>query len=216
MNLENRESESENKPSITKQAPASQHAFEWPDDQQSVASPTAVNVKWIRGEHLASWATFWFATWTGTTIAGSLFGGAIGLIGLANSSVEAPFVGLFLGALWAGAVGLLVFVHLGVIYWMLWRLSNPLTVGTIAGALTGAICGLVILSVFTGPLGAIGAHYAGTAFLKSTKGKSFLETIKTIQNESLGSMRFSMMDLFLRVTVLAVFLAGWTAWIRSF
>jgi len=116
MNLENRESE--NKAGITKQAPASQHAFEWPDDQPNMALPAADNVKWIRGEHVANWATFWVVTWTGTTVAGSLFGGALGLIGLANSAVEAPFVGLFFGALWAGAVGLLVFVHLGVIYWI--------------------------------------------------------------------------------------------------
>jgi len=46
-------------------------------------------------------------------------------------------------------------------------------------------------------------------------GKKFLSTIKTIQDESLGTMRFTMLDLFLRVTVIAVFLAGWTAWIRS-
>ena len=125
------------------------------------------------------------------------------------------FSGMFFGGLWVGAVGLFVIVHLGAICWTFRWLDSPLTVGCIAGALTGAICGLFCLSLLTAPLGAAGAYLAGDSFLKTKTGNEFLDTIETYRGESLGAMRFTMMDLFLRVTVLAVFLAVWTAWIRS-
>ena len=211
MNLEDRESES--RPAFATQSQVSKHAFEWPDDQQDFAVPAAPNEKWIQSNHLSVWVAFWCATWAGTAIAGSLFGGVLGLFGIGNDPT-APFVGLISGALWAGAVGLFVFVHLGVICWTFWRLGKPLTIGTIAGAVTGVICGLVLFSVVTAPLGAVGAYVAGNSFLKSTTGKEFLETIKKIQNESLGTMKFTVMDLLLRVTALAVFIGGWSAWLK--
>ena len=213
MNLEDRESE--NRPVIAKQTQSSEHAFEWPDDQQDLASPKYPNAKWSRGEHLSNWAVFWLVTWTGTTIAGSLFGGMLGLIGLA-SDPTAPLFGLLYGGIWAGGVGLFVFVHLVAICWAFWWHGSPMLIGGIAGAITGAICGLVFFSLVTAPLGATGAYLAGNSFLKSSMGKKFLATIETIKDESLGTMRFTMLDLFLRVTVLAVFLAGWSAWLRAF
>ena len=176
MNLEDREFES--RPAIAKRTQGSKPAFEWPDDQQDLASPTDSDVKWNRREHLLTWALFWFVTWTGTTIAGSLFGGLLGLF----SSVGV-LDGLLGGGLWAGAVGLLVFVHLGVIFWALRWLGEPLCL-------------------------------AANLFLKSPLGKKFLNTIKAIEDESLGSMRFTMMDMLLRVTALAVFIAGWSAWLK--
>ena len=213
MNLEDRESESMS--GIATQVQASKPAFEWSDDQQNLTLPVDSSEMWSQSEHLSAWVAFWCVTWAGTTFAGSLFGGVLGLVGIA-SSPAAPFFGLFYGGIWAGAVGLFVFVHLGAICWTFWWLGKPLTISIIAGALTGAIAGLLFFSLITAPLGAAGAYAAGNLFLQSSMGKKFLNTIKTIQNESLGTMRFTMLDLFLRVTVIAVFLAGWTAWIRSF
>ena len=212
MNLEDRESES--MPGIATQVQAPKHSFEWPDDKRNLALSADSIEKRTRSEHFSAWVAFWCMTWAGTTFAGSLFGGVLGLIGIA-SNPAAPFFGLFYGGIWAGAVGLFVFVHLGAICWTFWWLGKPLRIGCIAGALTGAICGLFFFSLITAPLGAVGAYASGNSFLKSSMGKKFLSTIKTIQDESLGTMRFTMLDLFLRVTVIAVFLAGWTAWIRS-
>ena len=64
MNLEDRESESG--PAIAKQTQGSKPAFEWPEDQQDLASPADPGVKWNRREHLLTWALFWFVTWAGT------------------------------------------------------------------------------------------------------------------------------------------------------
>ena len=213
MNLEDRKPES--RPVIGTHAQASKHSFEWPDDKQDLALSADPGDQWIRSEHLSVWVVFWCVTWTGTTIAGSLFGGVLGLVGIA-SDPAAPLFGLFYGGIWAGAVGLFVFVHLGAICWAFWWLGRPLTIGSIAGALTGAICGLFFFSLITAPLGAVGAYVAGNLFLKSSMGKKFLDTIKTIQDESLGTMKFTMQDLFLRVTVIAVFLAVFNSSIRSF
>ena len=207
MNLEDREFES--RQAIAKRTQGSKPAFEWPDDQQDLASPTDSDVKWNRREHLLTWALFWFVTWTGTTIAGSLFGGLLGLF-----SAVGVLDGLLGGGLWAGAVGLLVFVHLGVIFWALRWLGEPLMPAITAGFLTGVVGGALCLSLITAPLGGVAACLAANLFLKSPLGKKFLNTIKAIEDESLGSMRFTMMDMLLRVTALAVFIAGWSAWLK--
>lgn len=213
--MNTRTPEPEKQSGIVQQKQTYRHPFEWPDDQQDAAPPIDSNLPWAGGEHFSNWSAFWFITWLGTTIAGSLFGGALGMFG-AMQDPMVPFAGLFLGGLWAGAVGLFVHVHLVAICWAFWWLGRPLRIAIIAGALTGAICGLAFLSIFTGPMGAFGAYLAGNKYLKSSNGKSFLATIKKNQDQSLGPMRFTMMDLFLRVTVFAVFLAGWTAWLQSF
>ena len=208
------EPESENKLSIATRSQSADHAFDWPDDQQD-SSSLDPDVTSIQGRHVSNWWVFWFATWTGTTAMGALFGGVLGLFG----AVQDPtflVLGLLYGGLWAGVVGLFVFVHVAAICWMFWWLGRPLVPAVIAGMLTGAICGMVFFSIVTAPLGAVGAYVAGHSFLKSTQGKKFLTFITTAQNQSLGPLSFSMMDLLLRVTVLAVFIAGWTAWLKSF
>jgi len=121
MNLEDRESES--RPGIATQVQAPKHSFEWPDDKRNLALSADSIEKRTRSEHFSAWVAFWCMTWAGTTFAGSLFGGVLGLIGIA-SNPAAPFFGLFYGGIWAGAVGLFVFVHLGAICWTFWWLET--------------------------------------------------------------------------------------------
>ena len=206
--------ESENRLDIAKQAESLKHAFDWPDDSQDLAPPDDPIARLIRHEYVLNWAMFWFVTWLGTTASGALFGGFLGLFGILQHPAI-PLLGLFYGAIWAGVTGLFVFVHLTVICWMFWWLGRPLVIAAVAGMLTGAICGLIIFSLVTAPLGAVGAYLAGKRFLKSATGANFLATIERFQDRSLGPLRFTMKDMFLRVTVLAVFLAGWTAWLQS-
>ena len=218
MNFEDREAKS--RPVIAKHTPASTPDLEWSDDQPDLALPADSNEKQIRSEHLSAWLSYWCVIWSGITVMGPLFGGFVGLWLAGGEPMRDPFSGLFsgmfFGGLWAGAVGLFVIVHLGAICWTFQWLDSPLTIGWIAGAFTGVICGLFYLSLLTAPLGAAGAYLAGDSFLKTKMGNKFLDTIETYQGESLGAMKFTMMDLFLRVTVFAVFLAGWTAWLRAF
>ncbi|MDB2687110.1 hypothetical protein N9Y42_07840 [Mariniblastus sp.] len=207
--------ESENRLGIAKRAEASKHAFDWPDDPLDLPPSVDFKSKNISHTHRLNWALFWLVAWSGTTAAGTLFGGMLGLYG-AMQDPTALLSGLLFGAVWSGLTGLFVFVHLAAICWMFWWLGRPLVIASIAGLLTGAICGVVIFSLITAPLGALGAYLASKLFLKSTTGAKFLATIEAVQDQSLGPLRFTMMDMLLRVTVLAVFLAGWTAWLQSF
>jgi len=137
-------------------------------------------------------------------IAGALLVGFVGLfipMGL--------WEGLLWGGVWTGAVGLFVFVHLGVISWAIRWLGEPLMPAITAGFLTGVAGGTICLAPVTAPLGGAAAYLVTNWFLKSSMGKKFLDTIKAIEDESLGSMRFTMMDMLLRVTVLGVFISGW-------
>lgn len=212
--MNTRARESENWPEVAKQTQPSKHAFDWPDDPQDSAPPVDPNVKWTQGEHLLNWALLWLVTWLGTSVSGALFGSFLGLFSVVHDPTI-PLFGLLYGGIWAGGVGLFVFVHLAVICWTFWWLGRPLVIATTAGFLTGAICGMIILSLVTAPLGAVGAYLAGKSFLKSTTGAKFRATIKAVQEQSLGPLRFTMKDMLLRVTVLAMFLAGWTAWLQS-
>lgn len=167
-----------------------------------------------RGHHLTNWATFWFLTWGGTTLAGGLFGGCIGMVNAIND-LAAPLLGFVYGLLWAGGVGLFVFLHVGVICWTFWWLGRPIVVATVAGLLVGAICGLLLFSLITGPMGAAGAYLAGWQFLRSETGAAFRFTIQATKGESAGRLKFTTKDLFLRMTVISVMIAGWTAWIKA-
>ena len=197
---------------ITKQP--SSNAFEWPEDEEDSNAAKHLNPKFDRGEHLAYWALFWIATWGGTTVAGSLFGGALGLVGI-MSDITAPLAGLAFGSMWAGGIGLFVFLHLGMIFWIFWWLDRPLVAVSIAGFVTGALCGLLVFSLITAPLGALGAYLSGSQFLKSGTGQKFQATIILLKNESAGRLRFTTTDLLLRMTAISILIAGWTAWINA-
>ncbi len=164
------------------------------------------------GQHLLHWATFWISTWAGTAFAGGLFGAGLGLFAIAENPV-APFYALFFGLVWAGGTGLLVFLHVGVICWTFWWLGRPIIVATLTGGLVGAICGMFLFSLITAPMGAAGAYLAGLQFLKSESGKEFQATIESAK--TVGRLRFTTKDLFLRMTVISIMIAGWTAWIKS-
>ena len=185
----------------------------WPEDSKESTSPYVLQTQ-DRYEHLGSWALFWLATWGGTTLAGSLFGGAIAVIGLMDT-IFAPLWGLLWGAMWAGGMGLFVFIHLGVICWTFWLVGRPIIVATLAGLFVGLFCGMFVLSIITGPMGAFGAYVAGNLFLGTPTGKRFEATIEMAKQKSAGRFRFTTTDLLLRMTAISVMIAGWTAFIQA-
>ena len=68
--------------SLVSDEKSNHNPFEWPTDEIAPTVESNVAEQNARSAHLAHWATFWIVTWAGTTIAGGLFGGALGLFGL--------------------------------------------------------------------------------------------------------------------------------------
>ena len=167
--------------------------FEWPSDEKDQTAQAHFAQQQNHSDHIWNWAVFWIVTWAGTTLSGALFGGALGMFGIFDNPAI-PFMGFFYGAIWAGATGLFVFVHIGVICWTFWWLGRPIVVATVTGFLVGALCGALFLSLITGPLGALGAYLAGKQFLKSEAGKTFQAKIESAQAESAGHLRFTTTD----------------------
>jgi len=167
-----------------------------------------------RWEHLGSWALFWIVTWGGTTLAGGLFGGVIATTGI-TETFTAPLWGLLWGAMWSGGVGLFIFLHFGVICWASWLIGRPIIVATISGLLVGLVCGILVFSIITGPIGAFGAYLSGKLFLETETGKRFEATIELAKTKSSGRFIFTTTDLLLRMTAISVLIAGWTAYIQA-
>jgi len=186
----------------------------WLEDEKESTSPYVLQTQ-DRFEHLGSWALFWIATWGGTTLAGSLFGGAIATIGI-TETFTAPLWGLLWGAMWSGGMGLFVFLHLGVICWTFWLVGRPIIVATISGLLVGLVCGIFVFSIITGPMGAFGAYVSGKLFLGTETGKRFEATIELAKTKSSSRLRFTTTDLLLRMTAISVMIAGWTAFIQAY
>jgi len=219
MNEDNSKSEPELQTVIQESIAAEKqlmaNTFEWPTDEKDSTHEEDFANRRNRQEHLASWAIFWIVTWTGTTVAGGLFGGALGLIGLAET-IFAPLLGFVYGAMWAGGTGLFIFLHIGVVCWTFWWLGRPIVVATVAGLVVGLICGVLVFSLITGPMGAVGAYLTGNQFLKSEAGKTFQATIKSAKEQSAGHLKFTTTDLLLRMTVISMMIAGWTGWFKAF
>ena len=186
---------------------------EWPPDEKEKTAENDAGQQ-NRVVHLCSWASFWILTWAGTTLSGALFGGALGMLGIFDSPAI-PILGFFYGAIWAGVTGLFVFIHIGVFCWTFWLLDRPIVVAIVAGLVVGSLCGALIFSLITGPLGAFGAYLAGKQFLKSETGKTFQATIESTRAQSAGHLKFTTTDLLLRVTVISVMIAVWTGMMQS-
>lgn len=156
-----------------------------------------------------AWIVYWIVVWAGTTAAGSLFG-------LLLTVLSESLAGFVFGALWSGIVGLLVMSHLAAFCWMFRMLKLPYLLAALSGGLVGAICGLIVLSIITAPLGAGGAFIGTHWYLNSKLGKYILdEELRAQTAQSTGRWNYNLADLFWRMTVVAVFVAGWSLFIRS-
>ena len=182
---------------------------EVPDEKSENSLDDGLTSEQRHHRHYGHWIGFWIATLAGTSLAGSLFGLGLGLFS------GDLLMGAIFGLAWAGGVGAFVFLHVGVVCWIFWLLGRPLLVATIAGSLTGLICGLVIFSILTGPMGGFGAYWFGKKFIESDAGKVFMKTIKQAGEESDGRLRFTTTDLLWRMTIISVMIAGWMALINS-
>jgi|GEM_PF-3187322 len=181
--------------------------------EQTLNSPIGLTTN-ARGSFssLFAWWGYWFCAWIGTTIAGGIFG--LLLIGFGSlfngealsgvtiiEAIKGLFFGLLMGLMWAGWIGALVIPHIGIAWWMFRFNREPRHAGAIAGGLVGAICGIIFLPI-TAPMGWAGAFYACRAFTATEFGQQ-------VSKHKTAQCRYSMKDLFLRMTVIAILLGFW-------
>jgi len=151
---------------------------------------------------LLAWSGYWFCAWIGTTIAGGVFGLLLGFFANADRMSESLIAGLLFGLVWSGFVGAVVIPHIAIAVWMFWfNRSDPGYSGAFAGGLVGAICGIIFLPITT-PMGWVGAFYACRLYTGTEFGQR-------VRNNDFEPWRFSMRDLFLRMTVIAILLGFW-------
>lgn len=146
----------------------------------------------------------WLIAWLGIALSGGIFGLCLG-----------GGIGFLAGLVIAGVYGLPIIATVAVLTWAFWLMRWQLISATIAGACTGiASTALMVMSVGSpfsedgllifaaGSLGGFGGGIASYIYWQK---RSLPAPIRS----SIG-WQFSLRDLFLRFTVLAVLIAGWS------
>lgn len=165
---------------------------------------------------------FWIAAWLGTVAAGSTFGGLI--VGFAllaggpggNGSGWVYFFGiaLFFGAVYAGLVAIPIHVTIAILTWAFWLNRFRLATAAIAGALTGVVATMSVFpfpnnesAVIAGSLGTIGAAVVGSRHIKRQANQR-----PTVVTSKKTVWQFTIRDLLVRMTLLAMLLSAWTCY----
>lgn len=160
----------------------------------------------------------WLAGWLGTTAAGGLFGSGVGL--LAAPGLDGVGLGFVVGVTLAGGSGLLLMPTIAALVWICWldRRRNA-SVVVFAGGFTGFLCGFLLgpLCALSAATGAAGAA-VGVQLLRSRPPQSVWKMFVLPPREPPGPetsrLRFTTRDLLLRMTVIAILIAVWSALLR--
>ena len=168
----------------------------------------------------------WIVIWIGTMLSGALLGVALGCLGLFEGEWRAiPGLGL-LGGIWAGTVALVVIPHVAIFKWMFWIRCSPSLLAGFVGGLSGCLTPLLAISAVVGLVGAVcflklWMHSSVGARLRGFVVAQGFETTPSSRLASdglFGSTRatgvggkrsFSLKDLFLRMTAIAVVISFW-------
>lgn len=159
-----------------------------------------------------AWFVFWGHVWLGATLAGGALGTLLGVFGMLFEPTLV-LLGPIIGCAVAGGIGLLVVPTVGSICWMFWLQRRPLVLAGITGGLVGLFSsggGAIVAS----PLGALGSYLAVRRFLKTDTGKTIVAHEERRLRGEAVRFHYSISDLFLRMTVVAVLISVWGLLIR--
>jgi hypothetical protein len=160
--------------------------------------------------------SFWLCACLGTVAAGGVFGLVLGII----YSIEGHLMALLLcppgGILIAGIGSCVLHSHFAILAWAFSLSRYRLLLAGIAGGLVGLIAAAVmypnpLLAVFVRPevipaglLGALGSGLAAYRYSKSDASQN----VRSTESES-PRWQFSVRDLWIRFTILAVVISAW-------
>lgn len=145
----------------------------------------------------SSLTAFWLSAWLGTVLAEGIWG-----LWLAGPT------GFARGCWFAGIIAIPVFAVVAVLTWCLWLSKYRILAAFVAGGATGGVLGGAALSrswmsfAIPGVAGALGGVLGGGLHWLGTSAR--MPETETKRN----AWQFSMRDLFLRLTVLALLLAA--------
>jgi hypothetical protein len=162
---------------------------------------------------------FWCCAWLGATIAGSFYAGYCGVSG-------SSLAGFFLGFAFAGMTAFPILLTAAVITWALWLSRFRLIMATLAGAIIGLASAKMPsmnnFSDMTWIFGRVGSSDIVPVFFVAVACplSSFFCCRKLRprlegQSENGQRWQFSLRDLFVHFTILAVFISLWT-WLFTF
>jgi hypothetical protein len=149
---------------------------------------------------------FWLRVWGGTTVAGGVFGFLVGCWG------DGPAVGgfcLIVGVVLAGMFGGFTIANVAFVTWCFWLSRFRVLMGGLAGGVTGVIATLSVIGwmspidswtwlAVAGVFGTLGGGLAGGRFhARERLPEVFLQ----------HPWRFTLRDLFIRITVISALLA---------
>ncbi len=149
---------------------------------------------------------FWFFVWAGTTVAGGAYGFLVGCWG---AGLPGGIFCLIVGVVLASILGAFTVAHVAFVTWCFWLSRLRVVLGGLAGGLTGFTAALSVsggaslIDAWTWLLlpalfGALGGGLAGGRYhAREGLAEDFLP----------HRWRFTLRDLFVRLTVLSVFLA---------
>ncbi len=182
------------------------------DETPSRDSPQTPEGRLTReGRFIVAAMLYWGSVWLGTALAGGAFGLLVGCL-----------PGLLFGPIIAGFVAVPILVTVGTLAWSLWLSRFRVAVGGLAGGLTGVVATVPGVDVW--PSSLFFWVYAGGAGLIGTVGGAtgaalYCRAAKRQRNASDAPGRevwqFTLLDLFVRITVLAMLIGGWTSYFQS-
>lgn len=151
----------------------------------------------------------WLLAWLGTIAAGGVFG-----------VLEGGVAGLVVGPILAGLVGIPIYITIAITTCLMWLSRFSVAMAGIAGALSGAAAtmliwesylplslyaSIVLASILGGLGGALGSGLYRARYLRRREGHGLPTDSR---------WRFSLRDLFVRVTIIAGLICAWT-WLCS-
>jgi len=156
---------------------------------------------------------FWFSVWSGTKVAGGAFGFSVGCWedGLASGVVCQVF-----GVVLASILGAFTIANVAFVTWCFWLSRFRVVMGFLAGGLTGVIATLSPSSgpplsaswkvlALAGLFGTLGGGLAGRrCHTREAMPRGFLQR----------PWRFTLRDLFIRITVISALLATYAIFIH--
>ncbi len=183
-------------------------------EPHSAIEPNPLATYLDRKRRLVDWLRFWLWVWVGTVAAAASLFALVFLLLDPRGAV----IWVIVGALYVGTFGCGTIASVALIAWASMANRTPFWSAAAAGGMTGVVCAvngappgwmMLLMTAVAAGIGATGAVLAAWRFWNSP-GAVQLRTDHAQEVALQRWRRFTIANLFLRMTVVAVVVAFWT------